>query len=594
MALSKTKKIILIISSTIIGLLIVLLFSLNSILSNKAESFLREKINETDTSMYHIDFRDVKVNLFGLAVKVYDIEIKPTTKALYNAKQNELGPLAAEASISRIRIGGIALLKSISGKAYELGTLSIDEPKIKIYSPRSIFYKPEYKSPETDTPISDSTTGSMPEYISLNTFDIENASFTWVDMSRDKEEIHTSGLAIELDGIKLDPSSDINIESMLDLESIEIKMDSIFMELPGNMYSLNCGTINISSKSKNLILNSFTLTPAYEKGKFGQVFGKQTDRFDIKLKQLKIKELNFDSIVNKKVIIGSIDIIEPHADIFRDKRVDRDMSIFPKLFQESAANIPVPLEVKVVNVKNAYLQYGEMIEDTDRAGSVYFENLNVTISGLNNNPQLIKNGQSLEVKVNGNLMGKAAIEVFFDLPMGRKDNFFTFHGSTSSFKVPLMNPLVAPLALIELTKGQVESVNFYGLARQDTAVGRVKFLYKDVQLNVIKKQAANKGKVHESRFLSFVAKSVMHKNNPLKDKPPRIGRMHFARDPNKGFFNYIWKTMQNGLINTMVPSKRLHAYDMDWPTFEAKWEEVLEADRKAVSEKSKGKKSRKD
>ena len=105
------------------------------------------------------------------------------------------------------------------------------------------------------------------------------------------------------------------------------------------------GKLSISSREKNLTADSFALVPAYPIGKFGHVFGKQTDRFDITFEQLILHGIDYDSILNKKVIIDSIDIIKPHADIFRDKRVPRDLSIFPKLFQGAVSDIPMPINI---------------------------------------------------------------------------------------------------------------------------------------------------------------------------------------------------------------------------------------------------------
>ncbi|MCD4724539.1 MAG: hypothetical protein K8R63_06810, partial [Bacteroidales bacterium] len=73
MALSKARKKWLIIGGSVLLILIILLIILNSILSNKADHLLREKLSSIDTTSYHVDFRKVRVNVFTRSVNVYDI-----------------------------------------------------------------------------------------------------------------------------------------------------------------------------------------------------------------------------------------------------------------------------------------------------------------------------------------------------------------------------------------------------------------------------------------------------------------------------------------------------------------------------------------
>jgi len=118
----------------------------------------------------------------------------------------------------------------------------------------------------------------------------------------------------------------------------------------------------------------------------------------------------------------------------------------------------------------------------------------------------------------------------------------------------------------------------------------MEFLYKDLKVVVIKKQKDSHGEIKDARFLSAMAGAVIIKNNPIKDKPARICKMFFVRDPNKGFFNYIWKAVQSGLVHTLISGKKQQLHDMRWPEFESKWKQTLAQDRKTLELKSSRKK----
>ncbi|MBE9484961.1 MAG: hypothetical protein IMY74_08945, partial [Bacteroidetes bacterium] len=178
----------------------------------------------------------------------------------------------------------------------------------------------------------------------------------------------------------------------------------------------------------------------------------------------------------------------------------------------------------------------------------------------------------------------------FYLPIGNPKEYFTFYGSGDSFPATNLNPMMEPMAFVETTGGTVNSVNYYGVACCDTAIGRIEFKYQNLAVSVVKKQKEGESAIAENKFLSFMAKTVMHKNNPNKGKPVRIAKMLFVRDPNKGFFNYVWKTIQDGLIYSLAPGKKHLASYMSWPDFKARWEQNLWKDRQELNVKTKKKK----
>jgi len=190
-------------------------------------------------------------------------------------------------------------------------------------------------------------------------------------------------------------------------------------------------------------------------------------------------------------------------------------------------------------------------------------------------------------------MGKSAIQVYFSLPIGNYAEYFTFHGNASAFPAANLNSLIEHLAFVEAKAGNINSVNFFAMAMNDTTAGRLEFKYQDLEVGVLKKDKEAEGAMEQSKFLSFLARTAIHKNNPHANKPVRIAKMSFVRDPNKGFFNYVWKTIQDGIIVTLTPGKKRLAADMGWPEFKTKWRKNLLSDWNAIQVKTAKKKKSK-
>jgi hypothetical protein len=296
--------------------------------------------------------------------------------------------------------------------------------------------------------------------------------------------------------------------------------------------------------------------------------------------------------LNKKFIAEELVVTHPHADICRDKRIARDMSIFPKLFQTAVAELHFRLRIGSVSTVDGYLNYQEILEGAKYPGRVMLDKLNMDISGLCNYPDSIKKGQAINVDARAQLMNHSPVQIYFYLPIGNHAEYFTFHGYAGSFPAVKLNPTLENMVYVEATGGTVDRVEFYGMGMNDTAVGRIEFTYTDLTMAVLKKKKEQEGVAEENKFLSFVARTAMHKNNPNPGKDPRIAKMMFVRDRNKGFFNYFWKTIQDGIIVTLTPGKKNLVEDMSWAEFKNDWRKVLLNDWDALQSKHQKKRSK--
>lgn len=579
MAISRKRKRWLIITGLILSIFLILLLSLNTILSNKADSYIRDELAKVDTATYKIDFEEIRVNLFTGSVNVYNISIQPSAAAMNDLKEKDIASAVAEISVRRLKMARLAIFKALKGKEFNIGSLSIRDPEITVYGPGGMFSEFKNNNESQDNDSSDTVTEIPVKELFLNSFELENANFKWIDMSNNKVVAETHDLTITIDDLWMHHPDGDTTSHVLDLDEVNISLQSHFMDLPGGLYSISTNELNISYHDRFLSLDSLRLTPKYSKDKHAQIVGKQTDRFDLSLAKLELTGIEFDSLTEKKIIIDNIKLTHPIAEIYRDKRIARDMSIFPKLFQTSVALIPIPVDVKQVIVDGAMINYQERLEGAAVAGQVIFEQFDITVSGINNDPELIKSGQTMVVDGKAMFMGKAPLAVHMDLPIGNKNELFSYHGSLQAMDAVVMNPMIEHMAFVEAKEGIIHSAKFYGLAKDDTIHGRIEFLYNDLKVAVVKKQNEKKKKLRENKFLSALAGTVIIKNNPIADKPERICKMYFVRDPNKGFFNYIWKAVQSGLVHTLISGKKQQFHDMSWTEFASKWYTTLENDR---------------
>jgi hypothetical protein len=582
MALSKSRKIWLIVIGVLFSIVFILFLVANGFLSKKADALLRKEIAKIDTTTYHIDFDYIRVNVFSLSANIHGISVKPSRTALEKVKLSRLAKPLFEVSISSIDVSGIGILGFIRGKNIRVGRVLLENPDITVHGPQGLFPGTHSSSTGKNIFSSDTISETAVRHGELGYFEIRNANIKYIDESTNKTVLETSKLNLTIDDIEIKQPEGDTSSHVLEIGEFSLSLESHMMDLPGNFYNLQIGPLETDYNRQYIRIDSIILSPLYSKEEFAKLSVDQTDRFDLSVGSLIINGINFDSLMEKKVMIDSITISTPVAEIFRDKRYPLDLSHFPRLYQSSIAQLPVYLHIDKVHVSDAHIEYQELVDNAPIPGRVEFDKLNINILGVSNDPALITKGHSMTVDGEGMLMGKAKTNISIVMPIGDPQERFHLHGHVEPFAAAGMNPMIKPLAYVEAISGTIRGASFYTIFCRDTAVGRIQFLYTDIKAEVLKKNK-EKAKAGElNKFLSFIAGALIHSSNPLKGKPIRDEKMFFIRDRNKGFFNNIWKPLQHGIISTITPGKGKEVKDMSWEEFEANWQKVLQADLELI------------
>jgi hypothetical protein len=114
-----------------------------------------------------------------------------------------------------------------------------------------------------------------------------------------------------------------------------------------------------------------------------------------------------------------------------------------------------------------------------------------------------------------------------------------------------LNDLLETAINIKFNAGLVDRINFNFTATDQVSNGWMEFLYSGLDAVILKKN-------HDPQwgFISGLANTLILSNNPPDGKAPKIVSIGYERDKNKGIINYIWKTVQSGLLHTVLPTSK--------------------------------------
>ena len=138
------------------------------------------------------------------------------------------------------------------------------------------------------------------------------------------------------------------------------------------------------------------------------------------------------------------------------------------------------------------------------------------------------------------------VNIYF--PMRSVVDTFSYNGWLGNGNLELFNDITLPAIGVKFKSGYLDGLSFTARGNPKYAMGEMTMLYHDLDGIVVRKDMKKTNK-----FLSWAANQIIRKENPAKNKDTRIEPMFFNRVMYKGFGNYLWKTLQSGIMGTIIP-----------------------------------------
>ncbi|MEO7984650.1 MAG: DUF748 domain-containing protein [Bacteroidota bacterium] len=217
-----------------------------------------------------------------------------------------------------------------------------------------------------------------------------------------------------------------------------------------------------------------------------------------------------------------------------------------QLMQTLAASF----RVKNIVITDGFIEYKERNNISRQSGIIQYHHVNATIGNFTNDKKAIAVNNVMTIDMNTQFLDKAPLKVsgkfYLRHPQGRFDLSGTFGAMDATF----LNPVIEKTGLTHIKSGKVNGASFNIQGTDLTADGQVELLYEDLKVAALEK---DKGatELDQKAISSFIVNFVIKNSNPKRNDAPRIAQVHLDRDPNKSFFNFSWKAIFKGIMETV-------------------------------------------
>lgn len=501
------------------------------------DPYVRSLLEQNKPMHHRVDYKKIRLNLITRSIHIRDVRMVPDSG--YAKDEN----IWLDISVGLIKLNDFRLWEMLFHKNLVIGDFVILNPEVDVHLPLEVTTKTVEEVTE-DTVRKEKS--QLLKNISLDRMLITGGSFRLIRndvILASTNEV--SFLARQINLVKNSKEDPIGYT----YGDVKFALSDVKLYSETGLYNISLDKFTINKQDSSVVIQGFHMKPKYDKTEFSTKLKTQNDRFDIDIREIAINRIGYRRILEGQPLhLGSVILDSVSADIYRDKNVAFDFNKFPSFYNESFLKVSLPLVIDTFTVTNSLVQYGELAQGRTQAGLIRLEDFSAFAYDLKSKPADDSIDDVMKLTVRARVMGEGPLNAELVMPLEGDLHNIRCSGSVGAMKLSPLNDMLEPSINMKFNGGSVSRMTFDFTANDNSSSGWMEFLYKDIDVSLMKKDPGK-----EWGFLSFLANTVTLSNNPQPGKDPKIVAIGYERDKNKGIINYIWKTIQSGMIRTIIP-----------------------------------------
>lgn len=365
-----------------------------------------------------------------------------------------------------------------------------------------------------------------------------------------KSNYSVGNIGIKINEVKAGQIVKLQMHPMDYTREAEVSLTRLSVKTKDDIYTFNAENITLNSLQRELNIHSFDIVPFAGEHQFANNFNYQTDRYDVHLRGISLKNIVMNDLLENKLTASNLVVENTVAKIYHDlhKPLSQKSKVgnYPSQLLQK---LNLPINISTATLKNAYIEYKENEIVSDSTGVVTFTNSKLDITNMTNIPEAIQKNNQLNISFQANILNAIPISGNFKFSLNSDHGNFLTNGHTPAFDASILNKVSIPMALIQINSGRINSIDFNFKGNDTSANGNLVMKYEDLKVNILKRDKNTK-EVKKRRFATLAANLAVKKSNPASSGL-RKANPQYQRNIYKSFFNLVWKTTFTGMKETV-------------------------------------------
>lgn len=457
--------------------------------------------------------------------------------------ENSKGQMLIDAQ--SLRVGGLNTNEIIKDKNLVID--SVQCKAINFYEPPKESLAGIGKSVGTISPDNDSLSGFRNVYgLKLQYFGFENVAF----IPLEKEQFDIGKISLRLHDIEASRLKDFESNPLRYIHEAKLDIGYVKFSSGDRQYNFLFNDIHVNSLEKKMSVGEVASKPVAGEESFAAKYPYQQDRFDISLQNLTLSGIEMENLFDHKIIASSLNVQNTIAKIYRD--LNKPLEPVSKVGgypSQLLQKLNFPFSIGRADLPSVFLEYREKQAANKRTGTIGFYKTSLHLTNITNVASEIAIDNRMTINFQTSVLNRIPLEGKFSFLLGSSDGSFDFEGKTKAFNAASFNAISVPMAMVKIKTGHISEISFDITGDNFKASGPFTMKYEDMKIEVLKKDALA-DTIKKRGLASLLANIVVKNSNPLNGELRKVTAVQ-ERNTHKSFFNLVWKTVFNGIKNTV-------------------------------------------
>ncbi len=305
-------------------------------------------------------------------------------------------------------------------------------------------------------------------------------------------------------------------------------------------YAVHCNSINGNMKDNFFAATGIKLQPLQDEKKF-----------ELNTPNVMAKGIDYKNLLNGKGLdMENLTVEDLALKVHVEKSKNPCDDCYKPFIHERLLKWNFPITVDKVELKNNRIDIEVLNENKEKVAKVNFDKIYASIYNLTNEKEKISDNPIITADVNTMFMEQEELDVKLNFNLNDKLNGYLVKASIKDIDLVTMNDIFKHAIKANIKSGRLKQLNFNIDGNQEVATGTMSCKYENLEIEML-----NESKLKPRKFFSkIVNKLGIKKDNSIKTGNFAEGKIHYARNKNKGIFHQWWGAIQSGFQSTIMPN----------------------------------------
>jgi hypothetical protein len=508
-------------------------------------------VNSKSRGLYSLSYHNLVINEALGNVSVENVQLIPDSTVYIDQVQNKTDPdQLFKITIPRLSITGIKTPKALLNQEISAHFIRIENADIVISRVRQGDKKESDFSRYLKGEMYRELLGKL-KSITADSVIVENASLELMDKESETVRCKITGISLRFADVAVDSTKRNDSSRILFSRSLAIHCNLLTIPHIGEFYGLQVSGLDFNSETRSLHTKEIRFRPLLSETDFAKANHFAKDRLDFIIGSAGLVNIHRTELLQEQFIADTLTMNNADFKIFRDKSyphdsVDRTDS-YP---QQAIMHLPFKMSFSRLLINDSYVEYKEKNDQSDSSGKVAFFHVQAKLDNVTNINRVIRLNGFTTLHFHSSFLNETSFTTVIKMRINDSLGRFSLDANMGSLNAVLLNPLVKPMALAEITKGKINSLHYHLDATNWEGKGRLELQYENLSVKLIKKND-NKNK-YQTKLLPTLAAGVILKDSNPQNGKMRLGQVDYTRDTNRSIFNMMWKSLFAAIKKTAL------------------------------------------